>query len=632
METLSEWFNKEVLRWRTGAATAWSLILTVQFGFFFMILATFSFLDPYVTIFSCVMRIVTAEFWILMAMLAFSVVIHIQLNAAHFRVTCDIPRTRWQLLWSYIRPRRMLFILGHMLACSLAAVCATKLVGVHYGDLYYPCPQLETLNCLNETHLFIVVIGCIYGMMSSIKFFTSGSFVLRFPAVSQRKLFEVNDRLGVMLMMSAKCSFRYLKYYCVVYYLGMGLLVRAFLARSLHLDINSEVASLSTLRGLIDPSLLFYTWFILAFIDFIFSLPHLLFTVYYTEPFTFPIETAVEWLNGKCLHHAIACDHHPLIQHLGCLDLARLAKFSPSRRRLLFSLTCLGGQPTNWINVRTACIVQLNNFIDSLLSYGSLLHADQYGTSYVGARPVQSAPKGPGTVYSGPTSSSQGSGVLGNLSATGGRLLTNNNTPGLASSQTLSTSLTQRVGSSVQRGAGLTCSSQTHVSELNTAPANVGLFTQILRNFLIKVYRRPVVAYFFCEQGEFVSRQLFADAQKYIYIVDGLSHILCASFVEDEYGVVQPSLSSVLSAFLDMLEAIDRHLKLCPIALRRPRGVLSLGPGATEQLDVVLRFALKASIKSAIYRIVTTFHRHLHAIELSTEHRRRLASFEEFRD
>jgi len=33
--------------------------------------------------------------------------------------------------------------------------------------------------------------------------------------------------------------------------------------------------------------------------------------------------------------------------------------------------------------------------------------------------------------------------------------------------------------------------------------------------------RRPMVAYFICENPEMVSRSLFADAQKYIFIVDG---------------------------------------------------------------------------------------------------------------
>jgi len=42
----------KVLRWRTGAATAWSLILTVPLSLSFMLAVTFSLFDPH-TSFYC---------------------------------------------------------------------------------------------------------------------------------------------------------------------------------------------------------------------------------------------------------------------------------------------------------------------------------------------------------------------------------------------------------------------------------------------------------------------------------------------------------------------------------------------------------------------------------------------------
>jgi len=40
----------------------------------------------------------------------------------------------------------------------------------------------------------------------------------------------------------------------------------------------------------------------------------------------------------------------------------------------------------------------------------------------------------------------------------------------------------------------------------------------------------------------------------YVVHLTGLSRVVCASFTEDLYGVVQPSISVILSTLLDMLD------------------------------------------------------------------------------
>ena len=51
-----------------------------------------------------------------------------------------------------------------------------------------------------------------------------------------------------------------------------------------------------------------------------------------------------------------------------------------------------------------------------------------------------------------------------------------------------------------------------------------------------------------------------------------------------------------------LFKAIEKHLKLCPPSLRKAKGL---------HTDATLRFTLKASVKAALYRIVTTFGQHL---------------------
>ena len=62
-------------------------------------------------------------------------------------------------------------------------------------------------------------------------------------------------------------------------------------------------------------------------------------------------------------------------QMLGCMEMCRVAKYSPSKRRQIFCLTTLGAQPINWLNLHNVCVLQLRRFIDSLNSYQGHGHA-----------------------------------------------------------------------------------------------------------------------------------------------------------------------------------------------------------------------------------------------------------------
>lgn len=121
----------------------------------------------------------------------------------------------------------------------------------------------------------------------------------------------------------------------------------------------------------------------------------------------------------------------------------------------------------------------------------------------------------------------------------------------------------------------------------------------------------------------------------------GLSHLVAASYSEDKYGVVQTTLPSILSSMLSLQEvstegeiqntskslqwflfcfysigfqmrtflfqAVDRHFKLPHASSKPGKTSCSLGDSSYK----TLRFALRAALKTAIYRITTTFGDHL---------------------
>ncbi|KAK3531459.1 hypothetical protein QTP70_020544, partial [Hemibagrus guttatus] len=146
-----------------------------------------------------------------------------------------------------------------------------------------------------------------------------------------------------------------------------------------------------------------------------------------------------------------------------------------------------------------------------------------------------------------------------------------------------------------------------------------------VKGFLAK---RVLVVYLFNKLPEASSQALFADSQAHIWALEGLSHLVAASYSEDKYGVVQTTLPSILSCMLSLQEAVDRHFKLPHASSKPGKTSYSLGDSAYK----TLRFALRATLKTAIYRITTTFREHLHAVSIPAEQQKRLQQFLEYKE
>ena len=116
------------------------------------------------------------------------------------------------------------------------------------------------------------------------------------------------------------------------------------------------------------------------------------------------------------------------------------------------------------------------------------------------------------------------------------------------------------------------------------------------------------------------SQALFADSQAHIWALEGLSHLVAASLSEDQLGVVQVTLPSILNCMLALQDAVDAHFKLPYYASRKPvRSFYSMGDPTYQ----TLRFTLRATLNTAIDRITSTFEEHLNAIQVSVEHQKR---------
>uniref|UniRef100_UPI00358EB752 nucleoporin NDC1-like n=1 Tax=Myxine glutinosa TaxID=7769 RepID=UPI00358EB752 len=128
--------------------------------------------------------------------------------------------------------------------------------------------------------------------------------------------------------------------------------------------------------------------------------------------------------------------------------------------------------------------------------------------------------------------------------------------------------------------------------------------------------------------AESSSQALFADGQAHIWAFEAVSHMVAASFTEDQYGVVQTNLSSILCTMVNLLEAIDKHFKL-PQASNKPLRPTDSWPDASFKS---LRFAVRSALRTALHRIANKFGHHLKAVDLSPEHLKRLQMFVDYKE
>lgn len=152
------------------------------------------------------------------------------------------------------------------------------------------------------------------------------------------------------------------------------------------------------------------------------------------------------------------------------------------------------------------------------------------------------------------------------------------------------------------------------------------------------VMRLSPIKYMFQEFPGSKARKVFAESSQSIYAVSSLSHLISASFAEDEYGVVQKKLADILELLVNLYDAVEKNIKLYPLnsggsSSSNGKSVFAADAEDGTEILSTLRPALRDATKAALYRIVVTFGSHLFGIQgLPTETSRRLKSFADIKE
>uniref|UniRef100_A0A8C0HJX7 Nucleoporin NDC1 n=1 Tax=Buteo japonicus TaxID=224669 RepID=A0A8C0HJX7_9AVES len=555
-------------------------------------------------------------------------------NVEFYAVVPSIPCSRLALIGKIIHPQQVIHSVAHAVMGMLVAWCAAVMTKGKFQFLAVPCTPSESLDdavpqmCLNEHHLFFLLSGAFMGYSYSLLYLINNMNYLPFPVIQQYKYLRFRRSLPLLVKHTCVESLYFVRNFCVTYYF-FGYIPKVWISTTMDLHIDSKLHPLDTLTGLLDLSLFYHAWLCGVFLLITWYIVFLCFALYNTtsDP-TFAEET------DQCLPKILNSNPPLIIKFLALQDLMLLSQYSPVRRQEVFSLSQPGGHPHNWTAISRECLSLLSDLTQRLIAQQEAAAAN--GRAKQPAGELKVTPQTPASMSSlvksslMPLKTSPGSDVGSPFSSPALSCkmgILDVNSPWHGSVQ--SSQVTRRGPKLWTSGSDLQMNGSHHESFPLLSAAGVG--SEAVQPRVIYTWlqnKQQQNALISSQHPEASIQAVFSDAQMHIWALEGLSHLVAASFTEDQFGVVQTTLPAILNTLLTLQEVVDRHFKLPHVSSKPPR----ISGSLVDTSYKTLRFALRASLKTALYRITTVFGEHLNAVQVSTEHKKRLQQFLEYKE
>ncbi|XP_032485311.1 nucleoporin NDC1 isoform X2 [Phocoena sinus] len=622
-----------VLGWRIVTSIVWSVLLLPICTTVFVIFSSIDLFHPIQWLSDSFSDLYSSYIIFYLLLLSVVIVIISIFNVEFYTVVPSIPCSRLALIGKIIHPQQLMHSFIHAAMGMMMAWCAAVITKGQYSFLVVPCTVTESLDspaaqtCLNEYHLFFLLAGAFMGYSYSLLYFINNMNYLPFPIIQQYKFLRFRRSLPLLVKHSCVESLFLLRNFCIVYYF-LGHIPKAWISTAMDLQLDEQFhRPLDTVSGLLNLSLLYHVWLCGVFVLMTWYISWILFKIYATEARLFPVQPPFSEESDECLPKVLNSNPPLIIKYLALQDLMLLSQYSPSRRQEVFSLSQPGGHPHSWTAISRECLNLLNDMTQKLVLYQEA--AATNGRVMSSSYPVEPRKLNSPDVAS-PLATPFGSSVVNRmagifdvntcyaspqspqLTRRGPRLWTS------ASGQQMTEYSNPSPSTSVS-AEGKT------VRQPNVIYSWIQNKREQIKNFLSK---RVLIMYFFSKHPEASIQAVFSDAQMHIWALEGLSHLVAASFTEDRFGVVQTTLPAILNTLLTLQEAVDKYFKLPHASSKPPR----ISGSLVDTSYKTLRFAFRASLKTAIYRITTTFGEHLNAVQASAEHQKRLQQFLEFKE
>ncbi|XP_072031157.1 nucleoporin NDC1-like isoform X2 [Amphiura filiformis] len=635
MRQINHWYMRDVFCWRTGASVAWSVLLQPVAVSLYLLLITANLLHPYQWITDWLGVIFSLKGIGYSCLLGLVICIQACSNAVFYQVKPVVHLNRLSIIWNVICPSRFLYIVFHVVLAGFFASCCTGLVGGQYGTLVTICEEEEGFKeCLAEEHLFLVLYGMYMGVLYGVNYFLQGSNCFEFPAI-QLKFFQVKGYLSWSLYNSALGTLKTTAYFYLIYFI-FGTIPKTWLLYNL--DLHPPQLAVNSLRGLFNLHLFWSTWLTGTLLYHVWGLSLFLFKIFNTEVYRFAIETSFTEASDTCLYKALGEKQQPLVQYLAFQDVAALAEYSDGRRKEVYSLSQPGGHPNNWNRICTECLAMIESLTSRLMTHEEMvtngMAQNKRASSEGDKSDVQLDPKrgymaagksepyipAPvGTPYSPYTSS-----VFEMPTARQRHLDSTLGQQPAELSWAASPSVHHRSHARLREEK----EKQTpYQSRYPSRPAPFWANWHL--EYRIKQWR--VMEYLLKPLPEAVNRSLFTDAQLHIWALEALSSFVAASYHEDTYGVVQGSLSDIMTTMLALQIAVDKHFKLPTSVSKKNLSDFRPLKAAPVHPDDGLRLDLKSTVKTSLHRVVATFGPNLRNVSAAPEYKRRLLDFMEYK-
>jgi len=324
---------------------------------------------------------------------------------------------------------------------------------------------------------------------------------------------------------------------------------------------------LDSVFGLINISLALRCIVIGSTCIFTFRLSNLLFQWFLLKPVSFPL-VRFAGDTSPLLSEALTCNV-PLMRLWACRDWSVLAEQSPQRRSVIFSVSQPGNHPHNWNGMFSAIMPQCLQCLSALRGEVKESPTKSVAVSPKGVDTITSPMRMRSMALKSPAKSSQ---------------------PPEEPKPNFNEKMNKKIQEVVQQ-----------------------------------IKKKPLIQFLWGELPDAKRRQVFAKTETTNLLIEGLSHFVAASYTEDSYGVVQKDLPAILSMILDFQGSIEVRGSSGGVLQKRPETLTN------PPQDVLLKQALKWTVKSSIYRLVVKFQRHITKIQLSVEHKQMLEQYLEFR-
>ncbi|KAK6990463.1 nucleoporin NDC1 [Biomphalaria glabrata] len=362
----NNWFQSEVLFWRSLASLIWSGLLVPIFILLFVSLSGLSIIHPLQWLYDSLTVPFGSSFWLTTFVVATCLLLISWFSLSHFSVVADVNATPLNAFAALFCWSRLPLLTVSLLCGAVTTWSLTRILGSQYKSFtQVKIIDRVELQALNEYNFFLTLNGIVSAGYAHWLFFLSHQYYLQFLHVQKFKLFHIRSDALDLLLSCTWQSFQVVKYY-FIFYLLFGELFKSWISNSFTIVINTEVIQLNSFLGLLNFNLMWQTYLCTFFILFSWSIARAIIRIFLKDQMEFLISPVLEKDKDHTLPTALVCSASPLLQHLAFLDLSQLARFSSSRRQELVSLSQPGGHPRTWVAVSSSALGIINELIDSV--------------------------------------------------------------------------------------------------------------------------------------------------------------------------------------------------------------------------------------------------------------------------